>query len=185
MRQRRRAIPTTQRWEAAARLARHLAASPIFLRSQRIACYFANDGEMELQPVMQRLWSMGKECYLPVIHPVSRNRLCFLSYREGEPLSKNRFGIPEPQGRWLRPVPAWALDMILMPLVAFDGRGNRLGMGGGYYDRTLAFLRMRSCWHSPRLLGVAYGFQRVDALSSRPWDVPLEMVVTESGLLRF
>ncbi len=131
MRRQRCAVPPAYRHMAAASLVRRLATSPLFLRSRRIACYIASDGEMDLQPVMKRLWQMDKSCYLPVIDPLTRNRLGFAPYREGDPLLKNRFGIPEPCSSLHRLVPAWTLDLVLLPLVAFDGEGNRLGMGGG------------------------------------------------------
>ena len=67
-----------------------------------------------------------------------------------------------------------------MPLVAFSAAGTRLGMGGGYYDRSFAFRHGRGA--PPRLVGVGYGFQREDALAAEPWDVPLDAVATEAGL---
>jgi 5-formyltetrahydrofolate cyclo-ligase len=76
------------------------------------------------------------------------------------------------------------LDVILMPLVAFDGQGNRLGMGAGYYDRTLAFLRHRRHWRKPRIIGLAYEFQRMPALPAEPWDVPLDGIITEAGFYK-
>ncbi len=185
MRRQRRELPPEQRRRAATLLARHLASSPLVLRSRRIGCYMANDGEMELQPLMRRLRQMEKECYLPVIDPLGRNRLWFAHYREGDRMRNNRYGIPEPAGRLRQVIHTWALDLLLLPLVAFDNTGNRLGMGGGYYDRTLAHLRLRRFWHSPRLLGVAFGFQRLARLDAAPWDIPLDMVATESGLTIF
>ncbi len=185
MRRQRRALSAPRRREAAAGLARNLAASPLFLRAGSVACYLASDGEMDLQPVMERLWRMGKRCYLPVIHPLAVGQLRFAPFHRGDPLTRNRFGIPEPQHPLHHTVPAWALDLLLLPLVAFDGSGNRLGMGGGYYDRTLAYLQQRGFWRTPSLVGAAFDFQEVGALHPRPWDIPLGQVVTESRLLRF
>jgi len=136
---------------------------------------------MDLAPVMEQIWSMGKCCYLPVIRPLGHNRLDFVSYRGHDPLVQNCYGIPEPRNR-NHPLPPWALDLLLLPLVAFDRSGNRLGMGGGYYDRTLAYLRWRERWQTPRLLGIAYRFQEVDAIATKKWDIPLDGIVTEAEI---
>jgi len=139
----------------------------------------ANDGEMELSALLRRALRYGKRCYLPVLR---RNRLTFAPYRSGDRLTPNRFGIPEP----VLPAKGWApaarLDLILMPLVAFDARGNRLGMGAGFYDRTLGFLNLRRRWRRPRLIGVAYDFQRAPDITPAPWDVALDLIVTEKNI---
>ena len=75
----------------------------------------------------------------------------------------------------------FALDLVLVPLVAFDARGVRLGMGGGYYDRSFAYLNFRSRWRRPRLIGVGFDFQRAESISPQPWDVCLDGVITERG----
>lgn len=162
-------------------LARCLTASPLFRRSDHIAFYLPNDGEIDLRPVIERAWAMGKHCYLPVLSPAFHNRLWFARYLPDTRLAPNQFHIPEPVSRWREMRPAWALDLVLTPLVAFDCQGNRLGMGGGFYDRTLAFLQQRQCWRRPLLVGTAYEFQRVTALPQQPWDVPLQAVVTEAA----
>ncbi len=184
MRARRRRLSRAERHGAALRAARLLAVSPLLRNSRRIACYFPCNGELDLTPVMQRIWAMGKQCYLPVLDELSSDRLWFAQYRQGDPLWLNRFGIPEPcrPGRWL--VKPWQLDLILAPLVAFDSHGNRLGMGGGHYDRTLAFLRRRRHWLRPRFYGVAYEFQKIDRLQRQAWDVPLHGIVTERHIYR-
>ncbi len=166
-------------------LDRVLGRNPLFLHSQHIAIYLPNDGEMDLTPLLQRALSMGKKCYLPVLSPLFHNRLWFAPYHPGSHLSLNRFGIPEPDCNHAHMRPVWSLDLVLMPLVAFDLQGNRLGMGGGFYDRTLAYLNKRSHWRKPRLLGTAYSFQQVSQLPCESWDVPLHGVVTEHELRRF
>ncbi len=183
MRQQRRALSPQQREKASLALARRLGRQPLFLRSQHIAFYLPNDGEMDLSPLIQRAWAMGKQCYLPVLSPLYHNRLWFAPYRHDSDLVLNRFGIPEPAINWAGIRPVWTLDLLLTPLVAFDANGNRLGMGGGYYDRTLAYLARRRHWRKPHLLGTAYAFQQVEHLPYKPWDVPLHGVVTESSLL--
>lgn len=182
IRARRRALTPRQRRHYAEQLARSLCKQPLFWRARRIAVYLPNDGEMDLGPVIRRCQSLGKQCYLPVIGRIGHNRLWFAEYRPGQLLSANRFGIPEPASSKWRGRSALGLDLILMPLVGFDQRGNRLGMGGGYYDRSLAYLHHRRHWQRPRLLGVAYEFQKVDELVSEVWDVPMHGVITESRL---
>lgn len=179
LRQRRRALSRGQRRHSAERVARRLSALRAFRCARRVAFYMANDGEMELSALLRRALHYGKRCYLPVLR---RNRLAFAPYRTGDRLTPNHFGIPEPAlpGKgWSR---AAALDLILVPLVAFDARGNRLGMGAGFYDRTLGFLRQRRHWRRPRLIGVAYDFQRVPEITSAPWDVPLDGIATETSV---
>jgi 5-formyltetrahydrofolate cyclo-ligase len=169
-----------------------LATAPLWHRVQRLALFLPNDGEVDLRALLPRAWRSGRLCCLPVLHGP---RLHFVPHGPEDCLRPNRFGIPEPArpcggpgrkgsrgGASRRRVPATSLDLVLAPLVGFDGAGNRLGMGGGYYDRTFSYLRERRIWHRPLLVGVAYELQRVHALAPRPWDVPLDGIVTERGL---
>ena len=183
MRQQRRALSPQHRRYAAQALERRLGRHPLFQRSRHIAFYLPNDGEMDLTPLIHRAQAMGKRCYLPVLSPLYHNRLWFAPYHHNCELVLNRFGIPEPIANWADMRPAWTLDLVLTPLVAFDSAGNRLGMGGGYYDRTLAYLARRRHWRKPHLLGTAYAFQQVKHLPYEPWDIPLHGIVTESSLL--
>ncbi|MEK7321885.1 MAG: 5-formyltetrahydrofolate cyclo-ligase [Pseudomonadota bacterium] len=180
LRQQRRQLSKTQQRHAAHRLARLVWSSALFRRSRHIGFYLANDGELNLTPLLQHAWAMRKTCYLPVITP--DRRLRFAPYHPGDKLAPNLFGIPEPAGAGLRSVDARLLDLLLLPLVGFDLQGNRLGMGGGFYDRSLAFLRHRRHWRKPRLLGIAHALQRVDTLAPQWWDVPLDGVATEQQL---
>lgn len=182
MRRRRRGVGIEQRRLAAIQTARRIAGQPLFVRSRHIACYLSNDGEIDARPLIEIAWSMNKVCYLPVLDPLHPNRLWFTPFHPDSRLVPNRFGIPEPLAVTRRRVPPWRLDLMLMPLVAFDERGNRLGMGKGFYDQTLSFLRRRNFWRKPRLLGVAYDFQKVPVLPVDPWDVPLHGVATEAAV---
>ncbi|CAK0768159.1 5-formyltetrahydrofolate cyclo-ligase [Gammaproteobacteria bacterium] len=182
MRRKRRALPPAERARCAIRLTRRLQGFRPFCNSRRVAIYLPNDGEMDLTLLLRRATRMGKCCHLPLLCPLGGRQLWFGPYRSGEPLRLNRLRIPEPARPGLRRVRAWALDLVIVPLVAFDAAGNRLGMGGGYYDRTLAFLAHRRYWRKPRVVGVAYDFQRVAALKPQPWDIPLDAVVTEARI---
>ncbi len=175
-----------ERHHASLDAVQRIAASALFRASRHIALYLPNDGELDLTPLLQLAWSAHKQCYLPVLHPARNNRLWFLPYDAQTPLVPNRFGIPEPHARGPRQARRpWLMDLILAPLVAFDAQGRRLGMGGGYYDRTLAYLHHRTRWRKPHLLGTAYDFQEVDALPGAPWDVPLDGVLTPAALRLF
>ncbi|HEY9148812.1 MAG TPA: 5-formyltetrahydrofolate cyclo-ligase [Gammaproteobacteria bacterium] len=185
IRQQRRNLSPQQRRAAAQQLSRTLVRHPLFLHSRHIAFSLPNDGELDLTPLIRRAWAMGKRCYLPVLSPLYHNRLWFAPYHADSRLLPNRFGIPEPDCNWRQMRPVWALDLVLTPLVAFDAAGNRLGMGGGFYDRTLAYLARRQHWRKPRLIGTAYAFQQVESLPHQPWDVPLQGVATECGVFEW
>jgi len=183
MREQRRALGETERQYSALQLTAHLLQSRLFNNSQHIALYLTNDGEMDPWSLIEAAWQRGKQCYLPVLGLRPGNRLWFIPYQPDTKLVNNRFGIPEPvHARRQRRLKPQSLDLILMPLVAFDQQGNRLGMGGGFYDRTLSFLRHRHSWRKPRLIGLAYEFQRVDQLAYQSWDVPLDAIATEDRI---
>lgn len=181
LREKRANLTLKQQALAAERLARQVVNTHAFKASHRIACYFANDGEIEPSHIIERIWAMGKSCYLPVLSSW-RNRLLFAPLHPDSEFSFNRFGIPEPIVPADTHVRAQELDLILMPLVGFDAMGNRLGMGGGFYDRSLAFLRHRRHWDKPRLIGLAHECQRVERLTAEPWDIPLKGIVTDQSI---
>ena len=180
IRNQRRALSDSEREQAAFLLCERISQSRIYQHSKHIAFYLPNDGEMDLTLLIQHAWNQGKHCYLPVLAEPNTQRLWFIPYTPESKLQPNRFGIPEPvHSNSLRIRKTLSLDLILMPLVAFDEQCNRVGMGGGFYDRTLAFLRQRKYWHKPNLLGIAYEFQKHQGLKPNPWDIPLQSVVTE------
>ncbi len=106
----------------------------------------------------------------------------FVPFTPQTPMVKNRFGILEPRSR--QKISPQQLDVVLLPLLAFDQQGNRLGMGGGYYDRTFAFLRQKAWRKRPLLIGIAHDFQQVAELEHAPWDVPLAMVVNNNTVIK-
>jgi 5-formyltetrahydrofolate cyclo-ligase len=182
IRRQRRAMTGAEQDVCARRLAQHAGKDPLVFNSQHIAAYLAADGEMDPWPLMEHLWSLGKTLYLPILVTFSDQRLWFSAYNPGDRLIVNRFGILEPERSHYRRISPVALDLVLTPLVAFDPMGHRLGMGGGYYDRSFAFLNKRRHWRKPRLLGLAYEFQRQDRLAAATWDVPLDAVATEKSV---
>ncbi|WP_245688295.1 5-formyltetrahydrofolate cyclo-ligase [Thiohalomonas denitrificans] len=180
MRRQRRALSEQERQRRSNALVMQLLRTPLFRRSRHIALYISNDGEVDLHALAERACRMGKRCYLPVLSPLFHNRLWFAPYRPGCRMTPNRFGIPEPDVACSAMRRVWSLDLVLAPLVAFDAMGNRLGMGGGFYDRTFAYLNQRHRWHKPRILGTAFEFQRVGELPCESWDVPMNGIITET-----
>jgi len=155
---------------------------PVLARAKRIACYFPIGGEVDCQFATRTAWNRGREVFLPVLRgPV----LIFTRYRPDTELLRNRYGIPEPRSvaeNFFRPQ---EIDVVLTPLVAFDEYGNRIGMGGGFYDRSFRFLRHRTRWQHPRMIGIAYEFQKAARIKASSWDVPLQIVVTEQRTYRY
>lgn len=183
LRQRRRALTPAQQTQASALVLRHLLRFPAFMRGSRIALYIANDGEVDPAPIAQQLWHMGKQCYLPVLRPGAERELWFVEFTPNTQLIPNRFGIPEPDHGVAHKLPTHLLDVVLMPLVGFDRKGSRLGMGGGFYDTTFAFKRDKPLG-KPLLIGLAHSCQEVEELQVDNWDVPLAAIATEKEVLK-
>jgi 5-formyltetrahydrofolate cyclo-ligase len=181
----RRNLTTKEHRLAAHGLARQVCRSRYFRTSKRIACYFAADGEIATDALIERIWQTGKTCYMPILTYLIGERLWFAPVTRDSKFVANRFGILEPLAPSRYLLDARELDLVLMPLVGFDSHGNRIGMGGGFYDRTLAFKHHRHTWHRPRLMGLAHGLQQVSSLSTNPWDVPLDAVATDRELFLF
>lgn len=179
LRQQRRALGRQAQRQAARGLHRQLAQHPLFRRARHIALYLPNDGEIDPRPLLRAAQRRGKATYLPVLSPWPRSKMVFQRITAGEALRPNRFGIAEPRRNHARQRKIWALDLILLPLVGFDRYGGRLGMGGGFYDRSLAYRKMRKNWHKPTLLGLAHECQQVDRLELASWDMPLQATVTD------
>ena len=174
LRDRRRALPASVRIAAAERLASHLLSLPFAPSSGYVAGYWAMDGEIALH-VWQLKLPPGCIYCLPVLHG---ERLRFAPWRPGDALATNRFGIPEPDIAVDSLLDARDLTFVVAPLVGFDIRGHRLGMGGGWYDRSFAFRQQQPA--PPWLVGAAFDTQRTDALDAASWDVALDAVCTES-----
>ena len=183
LRHKRRALTPQQQRQAAQKLARQLLSHPLLYRARHIALYLPNDGEIDPHYYMAQARRRGIRFYLPVLHPLRHGHLVFSPYDFDTALSPNRFGIPEPDFRAGLERPPWALDAVLMPLVGFDRHGGRLGMGGGFYDRTFEFVR-RTPALAPKLIGLAHDLQRMNLLPVQPWDIPLHAIVTDQGRYR-
>ena len=186
LRSRRRALNTQQQAFAAQGIVKQLGKLAAYRNARHLACYLDNDGELGTQPLRRDCQRRGIASYLPVVHADTGHfTMHFHHHRLGQSLRNNRFGIAEPNA-WRSPaIAARKLDIVLMPLVGFDRSGKRLGMGGGFYDRALAFIARRPPPHQrPLLIGVAHSCQEVSQLPHEPWDVPLDIIVTERELIR-
>ncbi len=180
IRRRRQALSKHQLQRASQLCGRHILNHLSSQRLKHIALYAGNDGEIDPFPLCQQLLKRRKRVYLPVLDPLRPGRLIFCEYRPGAPLISNRFGIVEPDLKLARRMKVQFLSALLMPLVAFDHKRNRMGMGGGYYDRSLSYTQTRP-WRRAKLVGLAYEFQQVEKLPTEPWDIPLDRVITEAG----
>ena len=181
-RAKRRALTVEQQRRCRDQLATILCHESFFLRAKRIGIYIANDGEIDPGIILDTALKAGKSCFLPILHPLKKNTLYFGQYSAGTKMVTNRFGIPEPALNSTQTAPPWSLDIIFMPLVAFDRQGNRMGMGGGFYDRTLAFMA-HSKRLKPKLIGLAHGCQEVQAISQQSWDIPLHLIATDQEII--
>ena len=182
MRNKRRNLSEQQQDRAAAQLLRNLLKVRSFNQAKRVSMYFPNDGEIDPTLVMLNAWSRSKRCYYPIIFPGRKPKLFFAPVLPGCRLKPDRMGILAPQvppSKWLKPAD---LDLILLPLVSFDASGSRIGMGGGFYDASLAFLSFRTHWQRPKLIGIAHEVQKTEKIITDHWDVPLELIVTDQAV---
>ena len=173
LRQRRLRLSQEQQSAAAQALATVVAELPGWRAAERIALYLAADGEIDTTPLSESARSLGKQLFLPVIQ--NDNSLLFTAWHDGAPLSANRYDIPEPPDS-AGHCPTDQLDIIFLPLVGWDLCGGRLGMGGGFYDRTLSGTGV------PLLVGLAHTTQQVESVPRESWDIPLNFVATDTAL---
>jgi 5-formyltetrahydrofolate cyclo-ligase len=182
MRQRRTALDPRERMTASQKVAEHLLAMPELGAPRAVAVYWAMRSELPLLHAVSALQRAGHQLYLPLVQDDASLR--FGPWRPGAEMQPNRYGIPEPVNAPEDALVPSRLDIALVPLLAFDHRGARLGSGAGYYDRSFAFLHAVARPASPILVGVAYAFQQAPELPSEAWDVPLDAIVTEQSLMR-
>jgi 5-formyltetrahydrofolate cyclo-ligase len=182
LRQRRREIPADRRIAAAESLATQLLALPFMPASGFVAGYWAMDGEIALHVFQLRLPASLVYC-LPVL---AGDQLRFAPWRPGDALATNRYGIPEPDVATTSTLDAQAMSLVVLPLVGFDANGHRLGMGGGWYDRSFA-VRGKNARNGhpapPWLVGAGFAMQQLDAIAAETWDVAVDAVCTERETL--
>lgn len=154
-----------------------LSETAIFNSASKIAMYCAADGEISLQYLMNKARAGRKTCYLPRI---DGKEMVFCECNHETALVKNQYGISEPS-KEANVIEAKQLDLVLLPLVAFDTKGQRLGMGGGFYDRCFAFRQYGAS--APALIGVAHALQQQKDLPTENWDIALDGIATEKAYL--
>jgi 5-formyltetrahydrofolate cyclo-ligase len=176
----RRALSHADRSTAERAIARRLSGLAAFRHARSVAFFIPFDTEPDLRRHMATAHDRGKRIYVPVLR---RKSLAFVAWRPDSPTRDNKLGIPEPIGG--ATVDPRSLDLVLCPLLAFDDSGTRLGYGGGYYDRCLRFLSVRQFWHRPKLIGIAFAFQRLEHIRRQPWDIPLWGAITDTDTYRF
>ena len=164
--------------QAATNLAENICSLVEFEQADKVAAYFAVNGEISLDLVIDRALQLGKQVFLPNL---DQKTLRFSPYFRQQKMRINKFKLPEPDVSDKEMLAPTSLDLVLAPLVVFDPAGNRIGMGGGFYDRSFAF-RRESSNVKPLLIGVAHELQKVDQLEPEPWDVRLDKVVTDQAI---
>lgn len=182
MRTRRAALSSSERRRLATQIAAAFARTRFLRPGHRISAYRAVRGEADPALIIRAARRLGCRIFLPKVTSRRHQHMEFFELGRSGLLRRNRLGLWEPAGT--SRIQPRHLDLVLMPLVAFDSQLNRLGMGAGYFDRRFAFLRRRNTWRRPKLIGIAYEFQRVASLPTRVWDVPLDLVVTEKAVHR-
>ena len=177
LRARRVALPATLRRAAAGGAARRALRLPALRRARHVAAYLACGSELSTAPLLGLLFKRGIGVYVPKLRgPLLR----FIRISPKTPLRRNVHGIREPVRGVCRSPKKF--DLVLLPLLGFDAAGNRLGTGSGYYDRAFAFARV---FRRPLVAGYGYAVQRAESLPREPWDVRLDAVITEKGVLRW
>ncbi|WP_085247524.1 5-formyltetrahydrofolate cyclo-ligase [Gilliamella mensalis] len=173
IRQKRRQLSPTERNIAQQAIYQKIFHHQAINTAKNIAIFLSFDGEVDTKPIIEYLWQQNKSVYLPIIDPVSSKHLLFLKYTRQTQLIKNKFGILEPELNGLNVLPSRQLDIVFTPLVAFDQRGYRMGMGGGFYDRLLADYQTQQILP----IGLAFACQKVQQLDNKPWDVQLPEII--------
>ncbi len=177
LRKRRASLSAAQRSRAAQRAADHLIAQLSHRKARSVAAYLAYGSELSTAPLLAQLHACGVRVLLPRLRG---RQMRFVAWTAHERLRRNRHGIAEPVGR--RIVSPAHIDVMVMPLTGFDAQGQRLGTGGGYYDRALQHLHTR---RRPWRVGYAYALQECEGLPHEAWDIRLHAICTERGLRHF
>lgn len=173
IRQKRRQLPLAERINAQHAIYQRIIQHQGIKLAKNIAIFLSFDGEVETKPIIEYLWQQNKSVYLPVIHPFVSTHLLFLKYTPQTSLIKNKFNILQPALNVLNVLPYQKLDIIFTPLVAFDERGYRMGMGGGFYDRMLTNYQNQQILP----IGLAFACQKVPHIDNQPWDIKLPEII--------
>jgi len=184
----RQSLSKTEQSKASADLFIQLISHEKINQAEHIAIYLANDSELDALPFVHWCWQNNKSVYLPVIHPFCKGQLLFLKYDQNTKMQTNQYGISEPKLDVTAIKLVKELDIIFTPLVAFDKQGNRLGMGGGFYDRTLARWfqdYQTNTLTKPYPIGLAHDCQHVLEVPCELWDVPLPEIFTPEHHYKF
>ncbi|EWH11506.1 5-formyltetrahydrofolate cyclo-ligase [Catenovulum agarivorans DS-2] len=174
IRLKRGALTNEQQANAAQLLLKQIINSGVLNGVKQFAAYLANDGEVSPHALIEYAWHNSISTYLPVLHPFAKGHLAFLHYHNNSEMQLNKYKIAEPKLNCQSICPTSELELVFLPLVAFDKFANRMGMGGGFYDRTFANKR------NIKLVGLAHDCQQVDELPIESWDVPLQAIITPS-----
>ncbi|OGT49725.1 MAG: 5-formyltetrahydrofolate cyclo-ligase [Gammaproteobacteria bacterium RIFCSPHIGHO2_12_FULL_41_15] len=175
LRQRRTNLSDIDRKNFSLDIAKKLYEQKSWQIATKIGFFFSQHSEVQTASIIKHGLEQNKLCYLPVL---SEQQITFHAYRSGETLIKNRFNISEPNALTAPKINPNELDIILMPLIGFDERCNRLGQGGGYYDRCLQDLKNRR----PILIGLAFECQKTGSIPTESWDIPVNYIITEQNL---
>jgi 5-formyltetrahydrofolate cyclo-ligase len=178
----RRALPPAEHARRSALAASAIIRLAAFKAGRRVALYLPFDGETDTARLRIEARRRGIRLFVPVVSDLRHRTLRF--HPLSGPTRRGAFGIAVPRHSGQPTAPRW-LDLIVVPLVGVDTDGRRLGMGGGFYDRALAFRRRRTTWRGPQLVGLCFDCQRAESIAADPWDLRLDSLATESGLLFF
>lgn len=184
-RDKRLSLSKVQQTQAARKLVKQFKQLTLFHGAQNVALYLSFNGEINTQPLIDYLWSIKCRVFVPLLHPFCKGHLLFQEFSQHTPMHKNHFGILEPNLDVQQVCPLERLDVLFTPLVAFDLTGNRLGMGGGFYDRTLAGLVDENKNNQAIVVGLAHELQLTSTLPSATWDIGLPYVLTSNKLYCF
>ena len=177
--QQRRALSYIEAFEAGKQIMKKLVDHPHFQNKRMVGSYLSLGGELSTEPINEYL--LEHHCLaLPFMNVHERGHMDFYSYKKGDALIENRYHILEPENSPSKLVIPDAIEALIVPLVGFDIKGNRLGMGGGYYDRMLKKLSAQCV-----LIGVAYDFQLLESVPVENWDMPLDEVITPTHHYKF
>ena len=178
----RSAIPLDQQLRASDQACEHLYKMIRFSHLKNIAAYMPSKGEIDPMPLLALAHAMGKQCYLPVLHPFIEGRLWFAPWTPHCSMHINRFGIAEPAFNPSSRCKPQYLDVVIVPLLGFDKNCHRLGMGGGFYDRSFAFTQQRRVWKNTKLIGFSHDVQQCRSLKRNTWDIVMNAVVTPTKI---